>query len=525
MKSWAAVPWASSCLPLVTLTLLAVITTSCGSGPSTPPPPKFSGNTSVTVVLSSTANDQVSNFNLQFQSLALTSQSGKTVTVLSSQQPAEFIHLNGGIEPLTTISIPQDIYTSAAVTLQNAHFVCVSQDPNGGLHFFDYSGGPQGPVVNLTSPITVTGDTVALSLNLLVSSSAIFPSCYSDPAFSGYSLSPTFTLSPLVLSLSPTNAVNGLVTGLEAEITSVSTTDSSLTLIIPAVSYGTRTTIARADSATVFQGIGGFSALASGMFLNLDGALQSDGSLLATRIEAHDPSAINESSGPVLFVDTLVPSFQLYGRTELGTLLTDPNSITGGYAQFPYFSYSNATFNISGQFTNLQNLPFVPSFNASNMVAGQNVDIASQAFSFTAPAYTPADTITLAPQIINGTVTASQQVGSFTDYSVSLASYDLFPTLAVQQGQTTLLNNPSQVEVYVDSNTQKLNTKALAAGSTLRFYGLVFNDNGILRMDCAQVNDGVSAPPQSSSAVPTQGRVEIRRAVRGNVQETIATAK
>jgi hypothetical protein len=30
-----------------------------------------------------------------------------------------------------------------------------------------------------------------------------------------------------------------------------------------------------------------------------------------------------------------------------------------------------------------------------------------------------------------------------------------------------------------------------AAGSTLRFYGLVFNDQGVLRMDCAQINDGV----------------------------------
>jgi hypothetical protein len=26
----------------------------------------------------------------------------------------------------------------------------------------------------------------------------------------------------------------------------------------------------------------------------------------------------------------------------------------------------------------------------------------------------------------------------------------------------------------------------------LRFYGLVLNDNGTLRMDCAQVNDGVA---------------------------------
>jgi hypothetical protein len=32
---------------------------------------------------------------------------------------------------------------------------------------------------------------------------------------------------------------------------------------------------------------------------------------------------------------------------------------------------------------------------------------------------------------------------------------------------------------------------AAAVGDVLRFNGLVFNDNGTLRMDCAQVNDGV----------------------------------
>jgi len=186
----------------------------------------------------------------------------------------------------------------------------------------------------------------------------------------------------------------------------------------------------------------------------------------------------------------------------------------------------NAAFHISGQLTNLQNLPFVPSFTASNMVAGQNVDISTPTFSLGGGTYSSANTVTLVPQTINGTVAAAQPIGSFVDYTVSLASYDLFPTLAAQQGQTTLLNNPSQVEVYVDSNTQKLNTQALAPGSTLRFYGLVFNDNGTLRMDCAQVNDGVTATPQANSTVAVQGATQaIRRDSSGLVLRTVTTTK
>ncbi len=525
--AWFSAPSASSPFLLVTLTLLfgIGIITGCGSSATTPTPPKFSGNTSVTVLLASTGNDQVTRFAAELQTLTLTSQSGKTVTLSSSQQPSEFMHLNGGIEPLTTVTVPQDIYTSATATLGQAVYVCVAQDPaTSGLYIANYSITNQGPTINLPAPITITGSNMALLLDMQVSNSAPFPACYSNPPFNGFSMTPTFNLAPFALSASPTNSGNGKVSGLPAEVASVGMTGSSLTLTIAGGPFGTRTLSASSNNQTVFQGISGAAALSPGMFLNVDGAIQSDGSLLATRIALEDSSAINESSGPLMFVDNIAPVLESYGRTELGALINDNGYSV--YDDIPQFDFSNAAFNISGQLANLQNLPFVPSFNASNMVAGQNADITSQNFSLTGGTYTLANTITLAPQTINATVAGSQQVGNFTDYTVSLASYDLFPTLAVQQGQTTLLNNPSQVEVYVDSNTQKLNTQALAPGSTLRFYGLVFNDNGTLRMDCAQVDDGVPATPQANSAVAVRGVTQaVRRASSGLVLRTVTTAK
>jgi hypothetical protein len=100
--------------------------------------------------------------------------------------------------------------------------------------------------------------------------------------------------------------------------------------------------------------------------------------------------------------------------------------------------------------------------------------------------------MTLLPQTINGTVSGVSSSGSFTTYTVTLAPYDLFTFLPVQPGQATVLTNPGTIVVYVDSNTQLLNSDSLAVGSLLRFNGLVFNDNGILRMDCDQINDGVA---------------------------------
>jgi Domain of unknown function (DUF5666) len=495
------------------------VTTGCGSSNSTVT--KLAGNTNLTVVMTSTANDQVTNFNMQFQTLTLTSQSGKSVTLFSSPQPSEFMHLNGNIEPLTSGSIPQDIYTSASVTLGGAEFVCISQDPSGGLLISHYSVVNQSPVVNLDSPITVTGNSMTLSLDLLVSSSAILPSCYSDPIFSGYSMSPTFRLTPLTVSSSATNAGNGLVTGLDATINSVGTNGSKLTLTLPADSSGTRTVLAHAGSATVFQGVSSFAGLTAGTFVNMDGAVQSDGSLLATRIEVENPAAINLFTGPVMAVFALEPVFMLYGRTEIGPLLTDPvNNQPGMYFETPDFDLSNATFHISGQFSNLGSLPFVPSFDASNLASGQNVDVTSPTYTLAGGVgpYTPATTITLIPQTINGSVEGVSTSGSFTVYSVSLADYDLFPQLAVQPGQTTILNNPSQVQVYVDSNTQKLNTESLSTGSTLRFYGLVFNDNGTLRMDCAQVSDGPTTSASGNATGSVQAgrmRTQIRPGMNG----------
>jgi len=478
----------------------------------------------VTVLLASTGNDQVTRFAVEFQTLTLTSQSGKTVTLSSSQQPSEFMHLNGGIEPLTTVNVPQDIYTSGTATL-GAVFVCIAQVPEGGLGIANYSIINQGPTVNLASPITVTGSSMALLLNMQVSSSAVFPTCWTTPPFEGFSMAPTFDLTPFALSASPTNSGNGKLSGLDAEVASVGMAGSSLTLTIAGGPFGTRALSASSNNQTVFQGISGASALSAGMFLNVDGAIQSDGSLLTTRIAVEDLSAINEFSGPLMFVDSVDPVLTQYVRTELGPLVTD-NGQTGYYFDIPDFDFSNAAFNISGQLTNLQSLPFVPSFTAANMVAGQNVGITSPTLSLVGGIYTPANTITLVPQTINATVVSSQPAGSFTDYTISLASYDLFPTLAVQQGQTTLLNNPSQVEVYVDSNTQMLNTQALAPGSILLFYGLVFNDNGTLRMDCAQVNDGVTATPQANSAVAVHGAKQaVRRDPSGLVLRTVTTTK
>jgi threonine/homoserine/homoserine lactone efflux protein len=150
----------------------------------------------------------------------------------------------------------------------------------------------------------------------------------------------------------------------------------------------------------------------------------------------------------------------------------------------------STAFQISGQMANVSTLPFTAAFSSASMVPGQNIFVTTHSAINNQP--WTATTVTLLQQTINGTVSAISSSGSFTTYTISLAAYNLFPNLAGQPGQATSLTNPNTVVVYADSNTQMLNTTQPTVGSVLRFYGLVFDDNGTLRMDCAQVNDGVA---------------------------------
>ncbi len=506
----------SSSAIFISLLLIAAGSTGCASGNSSfSTPPKLSGNTTVTVVVSSTANDQLSLFDLDLKTLTLTNQSGKIVNLLSSNQPIEAIHVNSAIEPVATVSIPQDIYTSATATVGGADFTCVTLTPlnspgQGGLDVstFAYGYTPDSMVtVNLPSQITVTGTSMALELDLQVLQSATYSGCYPSGT---YAITPTFNLTALPVVAYPTSSGNGKAIQVNGQVASVGTQGSSFRLSVNEVGKDLLTVSVSADANTVYQGINSFSALQAGTFVDMDGAVQADGSLLATRIASYDTSALNVMMGPVIFTSNAVPNLYNFPRQQQGQ----------DYSSQPFglgvYSTNGATlFQISGQLSNLPNLPFVPNFNNSNMVPGQNVAVYSgPVTAFYGGQTTTATTITLMPQSIDGNILSSFTSGSFSVYSVELAPDNLFPALAVQSGQTSLLSYPNIVNVYVDSSTQKLNTTALSGGNTLRFYGLVFNDSGTLRMDCAQVSDGVafSVPSNAGSNLQVgQSRVAVRQ--------------
>jgi hypothetical protein len=490
------------------LVLAAAFLTGCGATTSSRPTP--AGNTTVTLVATSTANDQLTQFNVYFDSITLTSQSGKTVNVFSGYEHDEFIHLNGKSEPLLTASVPNDTYVSATATIGQESFTCIGGNPNGFPSSLTSAYGytPDSHVtVNLPAPISTGGTSMVLSLDLQVSQSASWSQspCF-GPLSSGdtFAITPTFNLAVASSSQSAMNGLDGIVASIDEagggfSVTAdagpqpeVTTTGATVTSNGPVWQVTT-------TSSTVFQGIPNLSALKTGMLVDMDGTLQPDGSVLARRIAVYDATdsdaaALSASIGPITGVyDAPKWLTEGYGPVLLVAdteVAGDFATTYGGWLGSAGFGFGSAAFQTSGQLSNLELLPFDPSFNAANAVAGQSVVATFNGTELSDS--TPLTTITLVPQTINGTVVGVSSESGFQTYTVSLEAYDLFPQLAVEADKTTVLSDPSTITVYADRNTQMLNTNPVAVGGVVRFYGLVFNDNGTLRMDCAQINDGVA---------------------------------
>src|SRR5262249_39818489 len=133
------------------------------------------------------------------------------------------------------------------------------------------SQGTGNTTVSLPSPIAVTGPVTALSLNLQVPQSFTLAGTGTSAT---YTITPVFTLAPLALAAKPTNSNNGKIAGLAARVSAVNTTASAFT-----VQTGDNISFdIHSLNDTAYQGISGFSALTVGTLVDLDFAIQQDGS-------------------------------------------------------------------------------------------------------------------------------------------------------------------------------------------------------------------------------------------------------
>jgi hypothetical protein len=456
--------------------------------------PALTGNTNVIVLLTSTANDKLEDFLLPIAGISLTDEKGNVVTLYTNpgagtpglNAPAEFIHLNGVAEPLVTVVVPQAKYVSATVKASYCSFTEISLDSSQAINDSTWAEGLCGQgtgntTVNLPSPITVTGSGMALSLDLQVPQSYTLTGTGTTAT---YTISPVFTLSEVPILSKPTSNANGKIIGIDAQITS---TDAAGNRFAAQTADGISLTVS-SGASTAYHGTADLSSLASGMSVNLDMDIEADASLLATRVEVDSTSAGVGIIGPLM---TQVGSH----TDEFTTVWLEAEGCTNSGVTFcgNVFQYTgNTVFGVSGQLSNLQNLPFAATFNNSDITPGRMISVYSPGVA-NQQSVEGATTILLTPQAINAMVTSISNSNGFAVYSLELAPYSLIPTLEGQSANPyPAVNMPTNVVAYTDSNTRMLNSGPITVGSVLRFRRVIFYDNGTLRMDCVQVNDGVT---------------------------------
>ena len=140
-----------------------------------------------------------------------------------------------------------------------------------------------------------------------------------------------------------------------------------------------------------------------------------------------------------------------------------------------------ADFRIFGASTLPANPPFTPIFSEGSMAAGQNVAATSLSIPPSGP-YPTIASVTLLPQTVNGTVSQIASQNGYGVYQVKLASYDPLNTNRTN----------GTITIYTDGQTQMLTSREAAVGAVLRFHGLVFSDQGTLRMIADSESYGVA---------------------------------
>lgn len=477
---------------------VALLTIGCGghspsssSGSGSGPVPGES--TKVAFLVSSTANDKFVHFNMTINQITLTNKAGATTTIFNAPTDLDFIPLNGSAAPLATVSIPQDVYTSAAISVSNPRFSFIYMSSQGGINVNTdaYGYTPTPPVITLAAPITVSGSAMGLTLTLEAAQSGSYDTL-TLPGQSSYSINPTFLLAAFQIPQEPSSPQNGKCTGLAAQVDSIDNGGRAITVTFAGhpLANSPQTLQVTLNSSTAIQGIPSANSLAPGQLVDLDIALQPDTTYSASRIEVVDPTANDLNTGQLLELD---PSYNNYVVTDaVQQQGTDLSSQPVGMG-YPYKFGDTTAFQISGQSAGLSNLPFQAQFGGSTLAPGQMVSIGSTSISFQGGNWTDPTSITLMPQTIDATIDALTTSGSYTVYTVQLAPYDLIVQMNSASGApvTYRLQNADQVFIYANSSTSMMSSSALGIGATFRFHGMLFNDGGVLRMAADQVSDGV----------------------------------
>jgi hypothetical protein len=437
-------------------------------------------NTHATLLITATNNAKIPIFKFNIQTLTLLADDGTSVPILTTPQLVELGSISGVARPLVTTDVPQKNYVFVKLTYGPSNFVVIDKSgAPGSTDIGTYNIGPPTTAtvqLPLTTSLVVTGGAMGMLLNLNIPQSTTYTP-YSDgsstlaPDGGHTSFKPVFSLSAVSLAANPSTLQDGKVEDVHGQVTASS--GNALTIATDSGSSFAFDT----SSSTVFAGPNGVATPPVGSFVDVDAALQADGSMLATHVQTEGAGLQYDMIGQI--VEGSVQSyFFSSGREQQGPNL--PNG-TGFYDNDVQINPS-AQFEISWpNGTAPAGLPFTPTLDAGSILPGQNIATPIEALQTVGNIIPVTSVVTLEPQTINGTVSAISNLNGQTTYQITLFNDDLI----------TLFGSTQTVVAYSTAQTHTITTSPLSVGATARVRGLLFNDGGTLRMVATEIEDGV----------------------------------
>jgi hypothetical protein len=235
-----------------------------------------------------------------------------------------------------------------------------------------------------------------------------------------------------------------------------------------------------AGGGTQFSGVNGLGGMANGMLVSFDAMRQSDGTWMATRVQARMPGG-TMAGGVVTGVTGTPP-------TQLTLVVGDgagQSMMRGNLAGTTTVNLADSTiYSVDEDDVDLTNLPFTPSFGRTSLAVGQRL----LAFSGGTLAQgggmrgmmgggtISATRVVLAEQGLRGTVSGYAAGGGQASFALALAGDSAFRTLT---GAAT-------VAVYRQAGTQVVGA-APANGGDVQVRGLLFRDGANYRLVASRI--------------------------------------
>ncbi|HSE48747.1 MAG TPA: DUF5666 domain-containing protein [Terriglobales bacterium] len=438
---------------VIGLVLATIVAVGCGGGGNTAAvnnPPPATQSAMAQIKFGDAPADSIVAFELTVNSVVLHSSAGD-VSVLASPTRIELIHNAGNFEPLALRNIPAGAYTGATITVADPEVKVIGSTGQP----VELAATLASNTANVTfSPaITVASSPLVINFDLNVAASV---------AISGNTatVTPTFTASsnPVAQNENEQEVEDG-----EVEVTGAvaSAGGNSFSINVDQASQSLTFTT---DSSTQFESpLTGVGSLTVEMIVEVHAVTQSDGSLLARKVEAEVEGADGLEVEGLVVSTTGSPVTQFVMVVQDET--TPSSSAPAIGANVTVNLDGNTRFRLRSDKVDLSNLPFTPTFDASTLSVAQRVEVDTDT---SAASTITADKVKLQEQALTGVVSGYTPNGSQASFTLTVASDSAFARLT---GLTTLT-------VFQQPSTRLKNLSAVSNGATVRVRGLLFSNSG-----------------------------------------------